>query len=147
MPPAAPERRLAAGVALLAGKVRYVGCSRLAAWQLHDALGRSAVLGVPGFVSMQLAHSVLARQCEAEVLDACAAGSVGVPAFSVLAGGTLGGLYAPGAEYEAGQAPGLPGAVLERRRIRGGGAAAQACWPWALSLRRAPSASRRCLRR
>jgi 1-deoxyxylulose-5-phosphate synthase len=84
------------------GKVRYIGCSRLAAWQLHYALGRSAVLGLPGFVSMQLAYSVLARQCEAEALAACAAGSVGVLAFSVLAGGVLGGQYARGERPPAG---------------------------------------------
>lgn len=76
-----------------AGKVRYVGCSRLAAWQLHYALGRSAGLGLPGFVSMQVTYSILARECEEEVLPACAAGSVGVLAFSVMAGGVLGGLY------------------------------------------------------
>jgi aryl-alcohol dehydrogenase-like predicted oxidoreductase len=91
-----------------AGKVRYVGCSRLAAWQLHYALGRSAVLGLPGFVSMQLAYSVLARECEREVLEACAVGSVGVLAFSVLAGGMLGGLYARG-ERPA------PGTRLDKR--------------------------------
>jgi aryl-alcohol dehydrogenase-like predicted oxidoreductase len=76
-----------------AGKVRYVGCSRLAAWQLHYPLGRSAGLGLPGFVSMQVTYSILARECEEEVLPACAAGSVGVLAFSVMAGGVLGGLY------------------------------------------------------
>jgi aryl-alcohol dehydrogenase-like predicted oxidoreductase len=80
-----------------AGKVRYIGCSRLAAWQLHYALGRSAVLGLPGFVSMQVPYSMLARQCEAEVLEACEFGSVGVLAFSVFAGGMLGGLYPRGA--------------------------------------------------
>jgi 1-deoxyxylulose-5-phosphate synthase len=90
------------------GKVRYIGCSRLAAWQLHYALGRSAILGLPGFVSMQLAYSVLARQCEQEVLDACAAGSVGVLAFSVLAGGMLGGLYARGERPR-------PGTKLDKR--------------------------------
>jgi 1-deoxyxylulose-5-phosphate synthase len=91
-----------------AGKVRYVGCSRLAAWQLHYALGRSAVLGLPRFVSMQVPYSVLARQCEDEVLPACEFGSVGVLAFSIMAGGVLGG------RYERGAGP-APGTRMERR--------------------------------
>jgi 1-deoxyxylulose-5-phosphate synthase len=91
-----------------AGKVRYVGCSRLAGWQLHYALGRSAVLGLPPFVSMQVSYSMLTRECEAEVLPACAAGGVGVLAFSVMAGGMLGGLY------QRGSTP-APGTRLDRR--------------------------------
>jgi aryl-alcohol dehydrogenase-like predicted oxidoreductase len=82
-----------------AGKVRYIGCSRLAAWQLHQALGRSAVLQLPAFMSMQVAYSLLARQPERELLDACTAGPVGVLAFSVFAGGML------SEEYERGAAP------------------------------------------
>jgi aryl-alcohol dehydrogenase-like predicted oxidoreductase len=78
-----------------AGKVRYVGASRLAGWQLHRALGVSALLQLPSFVSMQVPYSMLARECEQEVLPACAAGPVGVLAFSVMAGGMLGGRYAP----------------------------------------------------
>src|SRR5262249_9165107 len=62
---------------ITAGKVRYIGCSRLAAWQLHYALGRSDVLGLPRFVSMQIAYNPLARECEHDVLEACAVGSVG----------------------------------------------------------------------
>ncbi len=79
-----------------AGKVRYVGASRLAGWQLHRALGVSALLQLPSFVSMQVPYSMLARDCEQELLPACAAGPVGVLAFSVMAGGVLGGGYAPG---------------------------------------------------
>jgi 1-deoxyxylulose-5-phosphate synthase len=90
------------------GKVRYIGCSRLAAWQLHLALGRSAVLGLPRFESMQVSYSMLARECEDEVLPACAAGSVGVLAFSVMAGGVLGGLYPRGGSP-------APGTRLDRR--------------------------------
>jgi len=90
------------------GKVRYIGCSRLAAWQLHQALGRSAALGLPAFVSMQVAYSALARQPERELFDACAAGSVGVLAFSVFAGGMLSG------EHERGAAP-APGTRLAVR--------------------------------
>ena len=91
-----------------AGKVRYVGCSRLAAWQLHYALGRSAMLGLPRFVSMQVTYNILARECEDEVLPACTAGSVGVLAFSVMAGGVLGGLYPRGGTP-------APGTRLDRR--------------------------------
>ena len=94
--PAAPiEETLEALADLVrSGKVRYVGASRLAGWQLHRALGVSALLQVPSFVSMQVPYSMLARQCEQDVLPACAAGPVGVLAFSVLAGGMLGGGYA-----------------------------------------------------
>ena len=77
-----------------AGKVRYVGASRLAGWQLHRALGASALLQLPSFISMQVPYNMLARQCEQDVLPACAAGPVGVLVFSVMAGGMLGGGYA-----------------------------------------------------
>src|SRR5919199_1127277 len=44
-----------------AGKVRYVGCSNYAGWQLSKALGISDRLGLQRFVSQQIYYSLQAR--------------------------------------------------------------------------------------
>ena len=45
-----------------AGKVRYVGCSNTLAWQLARSLGRSEVLGVCRFESVQPRYNLLFRE-------------------------------------------------------------------------------------
>ena len=75
--------------AVRAGKVRYVGCSAFAAWQVVRALWASDRAGAPPFVSIQAPYNVVNRSIEADLLPACAAHGVGVLAFQVLAGGIL----------------------------------------------------------
>src|SRR5213079_2836199 len=47
-----------------AGKVRYIGCSNYAGWQLMKALGISERLGLQRFVSHQIYYSLQARDAE-----------------------------------------------------------------------------------
>jgi len=76
------------------GKVRYVGCSNYAAWQLALALGRSEALGLARFDCLQPRYNLLHRDIEAEHLPLCRDQGVGVIAYNPLAGGLLTGKYA-----------------------------------------------------
>lgn len=76
-----------------AGKIRYIGCSNFAAWQLCKALWVSDVRGYARFDAVQPRYSLAYRESEDELLPLCAAEGVGVLAYSPLAGGVLTGKY------------------------------------------------------
>ncbi|MCR0985577.1 aldo/keto reductase [Roseomonas populi] len=75
------------------GKVRYIGCSRFAAWQVVDALWTSQVNGLNAFVSCQNEYSLLAREPDLGLLDAMAAKGLGMLPYFPLASGLLTGKY------------------------------------------------------
>ena len=77
-------------------KVRYIGCSNYAAWQLTKALGISERLGYQRFVSQQIHYSLQAREAEYEMIPAGIDQGVGVLVWSPLAGGLLSGKYRRG---------------------------------------------------
>jgi 1-deoxyxylulose-5-phosphate synthase len=79
-----------------AGKVRYIGCSSWASWQLADALALSERRNFERFCSMQLSYSLLRRGVERDAFPACLAHGVGVIAFQVLDGGVLTGRHGDG---------------------------------------------------
>jgi 1-deoxyxylulose-5-phosphate synthase len=76
-----------------AGKVRYVGCSGFAAWQVVRGLLGSARSGLARWSSVQLPYNLLARDAERELLPACAHEGLGVLVFQLLAGGLLSDRY------------------------------------------------------
>ena len=76
-----------------AGKVRYVGTSNYAGWQLMKALGLADRLGLPRFVSEQIYYSLQARDAEYELIPAAVNQGLGVLVWSPLAGGLLSGKY------------------------------------------------------
>ncbi len=78
------------------GKVRYIGCSNYAGWQLLKALGLSDRLGYQRFVSQQIYYSLQARDAEYELIPAGLDQGVGVLVWSPLAGGLLSGKYRRG---------------------------------------------------
>lgn len=78
------------------GKVRYIGCSNVKAWQLVKSLWVSDRLGLERFVSVQPPYSILRREVEAELFPACLSEGVGAIVYSPLARGMLSGRYAPG---------------------------------------------------
>jgi aryl-alcohol dehydrogenase-like predicted oxidoreductase len=84
------------------GKVRYVGCSNLAAWALADAAWTSRHLGLAGFVSAQDEYSLLARGHERELFPALRAYGVGLLPYYPLACGLLTGKYRRGAALPEG---------------------------------------------
>jgi aryl-alcohol dehydrogenase-like predicted oxidoreductase len=79
-----------------AGKVRYIGCSNFAAWQLGEALWTSEVNNLHSFVTVQPEYSLLARQIETELVPCCQAYNIGVIPWGPLAGGFLTGKYRQG---------------------------------------------------
>jgi aryl-alcohol dehydrogenase-like predicted oxidoreductase len=75
------------------GKVRYIGCSNLAAWQMVDALWISKHLNLNRFVSVQAEYSVIVREIEREMLPAINANGMGLLPYFPLASGLLTGKY------------------------------------------------------
>ncbi|MDB4895792.1 MAG: adol/keto oxidoreductase [Firmicutes bacterium] len=84
------------------GKVRYIGCSNFAAWQIAKAHGISERLGLARFVSVQPQYSLLVRDVEGELLPFCRSEGVGVIPYSPMARGLLTGKYRKGEEPPAG---------------------------------------------
>ncbi len=75
------------------GKVRHIGCSNFAAWQLCRALWVSDKLGLERFESVQPAYNFDRRDIEAELFPLCEDQGVGVIPYQVLMGGVLTGSY------------------------------------------------------
>ncbi len=79
------------------GKVRYIGCSNYAAWQLCKALWASDRYGLVRFDSAQPEYSPADRRIEAELVPLCLDQGVGILPYFPLAGGILTGKYRPDA--------------------------------------------------
>jgi aryl-alcohol dehydrogenase-like predicted oxidoreductase len=75
------------------GKVRYIGCSNYAGWQMTKALGVSDRRGYQRYVSQQIYYSLQARDAEYELIPAAIDQGVGILVWSPLAGGLLSGKY------------------------------------------------------
>ena len=75
------------------GKVRYIGCSNFAAWQIAKAHGISEKLNLTKFISVQPQYNLLSREIEQELLPFCESEGVGVLVYSPLARGVLSGKY------------------------------------------------------
>ncbi|MCG2784221.1 MAG: aldo/keto reductase [Anaerolineae bacterium] len=84
------------------GKVRYIGASDLAAWQLAKANLLAEFRGWTAFAALQSHHHMLERDVEREVLPYCAAHGVGFVPYFPLAGGFLTGKYHRGQAAPAG---------------------------------------------
>jgi aryl-alcohol dehydrogenase-like predicted oxidoreductase len=85
-----------------AGKVRYVGASNYAGWQLMKALGTAERTGLPRFVSEQIYYSLQARDAEYELIPAAVDQGLGVLVWSPLSGGLMSGKYRRGQQPPAG---------------------------------------------
>ena len=76
-----------------AGKVRYIGNSNFAGWQVADAEWLGRQLGCHRFVSCQNEYSLLVRRPEGELFAAMEAYGLGLLPYLPLAGGFLSGKY------------------------------------------------------
>ena len=83
-----------------AGKVRYIGCSNLAAWQLMKALGISRQRGLAEFISTQSYYSIAGRELEREIIPLVEDQQIAVLPWSPLAGGFLSGKFTRDAESD-----------------------------------------------
>jgi aryl-alcohol dehydrogenase-like predicted oxidoreductase len=76
-----------------AGKVRYIGCSNLAAWQLMKALAVSREQGLERFKCTQSYYSLAGRDLEREMVPLLKDQGLGLLVWSPLAGGFLSGKF------------------------------------------------------
>ena len=84
------------------GKIRYLGCSNFAGWQVADADWTARTAGLERFVSVQNRYSLLDRTIEDEVVPACEQYGLGVLPFFPLEYGLLTGKYRRGEGAPAG---------------------------------------------
>jgi aryl-alcohol dehydrogenase-like predicted oxidoreductase len=75
------------------GKVRYVGASNYAGWQLMKALGVADRHGYRRFVTQQINYSLQSRDAEYELVPLAVDQGVGILVWSPLAGGLLSGKF------------------------------------------------------
>ncbi len=88
------------------GKVRYIGCSNFAAWQLCEALWTSKFNNLESFITVQSRYNLLDRSIERELVPCCQTYGIGVIPWGPLASGFLTGKYRHGHKIP-------PGARLE----------------------------------
>jgi aryl-alcohol dehydrogenase-like predicted oxidoreductase len=75
------------------GKVRYIGCSNLPAWQVVEANWTSRICGLNRFVSCQDEYSLVQRKPEIDLIPAMRQYSLGLLPYFPLASGLLSGKY------------------------------------------------------
>jgi aryl-alcohol dehydrogenase-like predicted oxidoreductase len=75
------------------GKIRYIGHSNLAGWQIADAEYTARLHGHPKFISAQNEYSLLVRDAEKEVLPAVQAYGLGFLPFFPLYNGLFTGKF------------------------------------------------------
>jgi len=75
------------------GKVRYIGCSNLAAWQIMKSFGISAQRHLEKFITLQAYYSLVGRELERELVPMMLDQKMGLLVWSPLAGGFLTGKF------------------------------------------------------
>jgi aryl-alcohol dehydrogenase-like predicted oxidoreductase len=95
------------------GKVRYIGASACAAWQLAHANVLAEMRGWTPFAVIQSEYNMIHRDAEREVLPYCRAHGVGFVPYYPLAGGFLTG------KYRRGQPPPPGSRAGESHYVRG----------------------------
>jgi len=72
-------------------KVRYIGSSNFASWQISEAAWTSITNEVSNFVSLQTRYSILNRDMEKEIVPACEKHNISILPFFPLESGLLTG--------------------------------------------------------
>jgi aryl-alcohol dehydrogenase-like predicted oxidoreductase len=83
------------------GKIRYLGISNYAGWQIARISGEAARRGLPAIASAQVQYSLVEREVEREVVPACLDLGLAVLPWGPLGGGFLSGKYRQGANPPA----------------------------------------------
>jgi aryl-alcohol dehydrogenase-like predicted oxidoreductase len=101
------------------GKVRYIGCSNFAAWQVCEALWTADRKNLTPFASVQPRYNIFDRAIERELVPFCRQYGIGIIPYSPLAGGLLTGKYTPGEppppDTRAGRNPRMQGQMTQER--------------------------------
>lgn len=85
------------------GKVRYIGCSNFAAWQLMKSLSISEKLNLEKYIVYQGYYSLIGRDYEQELMPLMEDQGIGMMAWSPLGWGRLTGKIKRGKETESGR--------------------------------------------
>jgi aryl-alcohol dehydrogenase-like predicted oxidoreductase len=93
------------------GKVRYIGCSNFAAWQLCEALWTSKFNNLESFIAVQSKYNLLDCSVESELVPCCESYGVGLIPWGPLASGFLTGKYRRGLEVAEGMRLANPYAI------------------------------------
>ncbi len=99
------------------GKVRYIGCSNLAAWQLMKALGISEQKSFAKFISLQAYYTIGGRDLERELIPLLKDQHIGLMVWSPLAGGFLTGKYTRQTVAEDGRRATFDFPPINRKRL------------------------------
>ena len=99
------------------GKVRYIGCSTLSAWQVVEAQWVSTHLGLERYVSCQERYSLIDRDLDRELMPVIESYGLGLIPFSPLADGLLTGKYRRNAPMPAGARLTTTPRAAERRLL------------------------------
>jgi aryl-alcohol dehydrogenase-like predicted oxidoreductase len=84
------------------GKILYIGCSTLSAWQVVEAQWTATHLGLDRFVVCQERYSLIERELDDELMPVIQSYGLGLIPFSPLANGLLTGKYRREAPLPAG---------------------------------------------
>jgi aryl-alcohol dehydrogenase-like predicted oxidoreductase len=87
---------------VLSGKVRYIGCSNFAGWQVMKALGIAEREHLPLLASNQVYLTLLERSAEYDIVPTALDQGLGLLIWSPLAGGLLSGKFRRGAPEPTG---------------------------------------------
>lgn len=90
------------------GKIRYIGTSNFASWQLCEAEWTSRTLKLNHFISEQPYYNILRREPEQEVVPMCRKYGIGVIPYFPLESGYLTGKYQRDVEPKEGRLAGSP---------------------------------------
>lgn len=104
-----------------AGKVRYIGTSTFAAWQVLESLWVSQELGLNRMICEQPPYNLLDRRIERELLPMAQTYGIGIIPWSPIAQGLLTGKYRRGKMPEEGRyadVDSLP--LMQARRLTAG---------------------------
>ena len=85
-----------------AGKVRYIGCSNFASWEVADAAAVADAIGAEHFITAQNEYSLYNRIAEAELVPALSHYGMSLIPYFPLAYGLLTGKYGRGEAAPAG---------------------------------------------
>lgn len=97
-----------------AGKVRYIGCSNFAAWQVVEAQWTARSLHLTPFITAQNLYNLLDRRIERELVPACNAYGLSILPYFPLASGFLTGKYRRGQPPPPGTRLAAAGPMAER---------------------------------
>lgn len=99
------------------GKVRYIGASNSAAWQLAGAMWTARMHNLHRFSCVQVEYNILSREVERDIVPFCEEYGVGLVPYYPLACGLLTGKHQPGRFEKGSRLAGGPWTDVYRGRF------------------------------